>query len=218
MALPVLMGHHYVQAVRQRDDDDPVVNTFCIRDEVSGRNGVLDAEALEQVRDFFDMFYGDRSHTANDAGGVLNGRHHDLRYIVYPLREANLPAQEIASATFPTTPGSPTGSDMPPDVALVVTWRTEMRGKSYRGRTYLGPLRNINANGRPTQAALDQVSAGAGRLFPGGAQAPRNFRLAVMSRTLNIATPVISADVDNEFDTQRRRGFRSRQRTLIPGT
>jgi len=73
---------------------------------------------------------------------------------------------------------------------------------------YLGPLRTSamqTSNGlgdvRPTTVFLTAVKNAAGRLMNDSAT-----NWAVFSPTDNIAREVVSAYVDDAFDTQRRRG------------
>lgn len=54
--------------------------------------------------------------------------------------------------------GTGSGDPLPPQVALVVSWRTDNRGRSYRGRTYLTGLTEFYAdNGRMGQTVLTAV-------------------------------------------------------------
>lgn len=214
MALPQITDHFYVQAVFERSTEDQVVNTFCFRNHRDIPGESFDSPALvESMRDLLDSFYGNGQPAPDNVGGILSPTMHSLRYLMYDLGQPNAGGVEIASGTFRT---SATGGDQsPPDVALVITWRTALRGQSYRGRTYLGPfnLSVMAANGGPRAADVDAIAAAAPKLI--GAAATRDWQICVLSRLLGVATPVTSADVDLEFDTQRRRGKRGAGRVLI---
>lgn len=76
-----------------------------------------------------------------------------------------------------------------------------------RGRIYLGPLAESNSDnqGRPNQFILQDVQdAGAGLLAASDAAAAWTW--VVYSPTSGLTHNVTNGWVDNEFDTQRRRG------------
>lgn len=82
-----------------------------------------------------------------------------------------------------------------------------------RGRIYFGPLANTAAgsDGRLTNAnAL--LFADAGQSFLDSSVANANWDWAVYSPTNGTAIDVVDGWVDNEFDTQRRRGRIATQR------
>lgn len=216
MPLPTVPDHMYVQAIFSRDDGDECVNTFCFRNhrDIPGES-FQDAALRESMRDLLDSFYGTGASEATTVGGNLSGAVHSLRYVIYDLGQPLGGAVEIDSATFRTAPGSATGR-APADVAIAITWRTGLRGRSYRGRTYLGPLGSstIDSGGRLNAAQRDRIVGAAPKLI--GDPATRDWQICVLSRVQSVATPVTSADIDHEFDTQRRRGHPGAPRTLIP--
>lgn len=118
--------------------------------------------------------------------------------------------------TFSAVAGSDiTGDDLPPQSSLVVTWRTTLKGRSYRGRTYLpGWKESQQASGtwaaNATTAASDWADEMM-RLYDGGAVNP-NYQLSVVSRYLNgvkrltpVATAIVSRSTRSVVYTQRRR-------------
>jgi hypothetical protein len=112
---------------------------------------------------------------------------------------------------FPQTLASSALSRLPGQNAIVVSWKTGLGGRSFRGRTYLGPI---------SQAVITSagvVSAGSRTTIQNAATAliaaldTVGMPLAVYSRKLGEATPVTSAAVGTTVDTQRRR------RSAVPG-
>lgn len=214
MALPQIADHFYVQAVFDRSTEDQVVNTFCFRNHRDIPGEAHDDPALiESMRDMLDSFYGTGASQADTIGGNLSPVMHSLRYLIYDLGQPNAGGVEVASDTFRTS--ATAGDQAPPDIALVVTWRTALRGRSYRGRTYIGPFTKsvLGNDGGPNAAQLDRVVQAVPKLI--GDSVTRDWQICVLSRELGVATPVTSADVDLEFDTQRRRGKRAPGRVLI---
>ncbi len=95
-------------------------------------------------------------------------------------------------------------ADLPPQVALVASHKTEFTGPSRRGRTYLGPLGiNGSTDGLPTAAFRNQVVSSfnvlRGKLTTAGQP------LVIWSRTRGLITPVTSTSCGGVFDTQRSR-------------
>jgi hypothetical protein len=102
-------------------------------------------------------------------------------------------------------PGLATGDPLPPDTALVTTFRTGFRGRSFRGRTYWwgGTEANNDGTGRLLSANAVEFNANwnAVVLTPSAAEAV----LCVASYTLASAAVVTSFTVQKVFDRQRRR-------------
>lgn len=211
MPLPVITDHFYVQAIFNRTNEDQVVNTFCFRNhrDVVGE-GATDQALLESMRDLLDGFYGDAAETGT-IGFYMTSRLFGLRYVIYDLGQPDAGSGEIDSATWNQGEGSLT-NDLPPDCCVVITWRTANRGRSYRGRTYLGPLRSnaMDTDGRIDTDVANQIALRAPDLI--GDPLTRDWELCVLSRELGAATPVNRGDVDLEFDTQRSRGHRTAPR------
>ncbi len=101
--------------------------------------------------------------------------------------------------------GSATGDALPPDTALVTTFRSGFRGRSFRGRTYWwgGTEANNDGGGRLLAANLVEFTANWGQviLTPSAAEAV----LCIASYTMASAAVVTSFTVNNVFDRQRRR-------------
>jgi len=211
MPLPVVPDHRYVAATFQRAGADPVVNTFCFRDE---RSGPVLEDSADLIRDLLDSFYGSRSTQTSTIGDLLAPTLFDLRYVIYDLGQPNSGGLERASATWPTSAGSAT-SMLPPDCAITCSWSTALRGRSFRGRTYLGPLSQttLSTDGTINASARTRVANAAALLI--GDPLTRTHSLHILSRTKGITTPVTGGYVDNEYDTQRRRGYTAVTRTPV---
>ncbi len=101
--------------------------------------------------------------------------------------------------------GLDTNEALPAGVALCVTLRTASRGRSYRGRMYLGPwAEDANQPGGVVSSVL--VGQMVGQLTGVmNSLLPLSWQLVVASYTLQIATPVTAITSNTQWDTQRRR-------------
>lgn len=105
--------------------------------------------------------------------------------------------------------GQNTAGGLPVDVSMVISWRTNLAGRSYRGRTYCPPFHeNKNDDGpglmpSPSVSTINSVKNACSKLLTdmGTAGAP----LVVYSRKLRAGRPIIGGYIDNAWDTQRRR-------------
>jgi hypothetical protein len=106
--------------------------------------------------------------------------------------------------------GQNTAGGLPVDTSIVVSWRTGLAGRSYRGRTYLPPwheTKNDDSTGTfpvPDSTTVTGITVNAAGLISelAGISAP----LVVYSRTLSSAHTITGGFVDLSWDTQRRRG------------
>lgn len=108
--------------------------------------------------------------------------------------------------------GTGIGTQMPNNVALVITKRTDQRGRSYRGRIYhFGWTEEQNTINVVSPTIVNAVLAAYNELkaFPSGTH---TWNLSVVSRYQNgnwlvegIATPVTQLTTDGSIDSQRRR-------------
>lgn len=216
MALPTIPNHFYVQAVFDRELENNTSNTFCFEDTRTTGQGNMNVDLAENVRAVLDAFYGTGGTGGSpNAGALLSTDLHALRYVIYNLASPTAGALEIPSDTFRTAATTPAMA--PPDMAIVITWRTALRGRSYRGRTYVGPLRTALHDGTGRLSATNaDLAAGAAALLLPHNTLDHDLRLTVLSREIPTATRVSGADVDREFDTQRRRGYRHASRVVAP--
>lgn len=110
---------------------------------------------------------------------------------------------EVAEDTI-SMPGSSASGPMPADVALVVSLRTLFRSRSGRGRFFL-PQPAVNAlatTGRLDSDAQEAIADAAQTAYNGfvGTGVP-----VIYGRVAKSTTAVVSLDVGDLFDTQRRR-------------
>lgn len=112
----------------------------------------------------------------------------------------------------PVVPGTNGGASSANSTAAVATLRTALRGRSYRGRFYAGPL--------PAAQLTDQITLSLGEAatliaaFNGllVAVAALSKTWVVVSKQFNkvqrpagVATPITAVSVDQYIDSQRRR-------------
>lgn len=120
------------------------------------------------------------------------------------IHAANQP--EIENAVQPVFTGQDPGAILPVATALVVTLRTPLAGKSFRGRVFLPGFSAGSNTGLGTPSA-DVVTHAVifVNAIDTNVQAATTLRLAVASRKLGVANYSTSRDADARWDTQRRR-------------
>lgn len=108
--------------------------------------------------------------------------------------------------------GTYAGNSLPNQAALVVTWRTLLSGRSYRGRTYIPgvPYEALASDNTVSGDYQEAVAIAFGTLWSDIAET--NGTLCVLSRFHNgveretpVMTPVETQTVNTKIDTQRRR-------------
>ncbi len=115
----------------------------------------------------------------------------------------------------------PTGAPAPTEVSICASFQGDrVSGTAQarrRGRIYVGPLKAslIGTDGRPTSGALSQISAQTEDFYD-DCLAMAESDWGVYSRVGAIFTPITNGWVDNEFDTQRRRGRVATSRLIWP--
>lgn len=182
--------------------EDAFVNDWCIQGDETSGPAMLDA-----LDDFYNLAHG---------SFLLCGELSDLVDHNVPMQvqvyEIDLPTGHIGSpiavANLPYYTGT-SGDPLPPEVALCTSFAANTPPGTNpgrcRGRVYLGPFNEgSNGTGRPSNnlvigvrnitKRLDDALIGAGAT------------LAVWSRADKAVRPVVRGWVDNEWDTQRRRG------------
>lgn len=122
------------------------------------------------------------------------------------LRDVRTANQSEYVSAAAAVPGTGAGNPLPNEVAAVVTLRTALAGRRYRGRAYLGGfiVGENDATGRIV-AGLNTAMV----TFMTNVQtdmAAQGITLAVLSRKYLLATPVASITArDTSWDTQRSR-------------
>jgi len=104
--------------------------------------------------------------------------------------------------------GTATGNFLPPQTALVITLRTALAGKEYRGRTYLCGF-SVTANDPNGLATVATTNVAGGWVTAiKDALTANGLTMAVISRKLNIGTPItLILSRNNVWETQRRRSI-----------
>lgn len=126
----------------------------------------------------------------------------------------DLTAQDADSTYVPFGSGAGgniTGTALPGNCAAVVTKHTALRGRSYRGRTYLpGIDASVLSGGNFGATWVGQILAAMAELFTLDTTIP--WLLSVVSyylnkskRTEGVATLIDTMSMDNYVDSQRRR-------------
>jgi len=128
----------------------------------------------------------------------------------------DLQAQNGASITraggLPSA-GTQTGDVLPNNCALVMTKRTDNRGRSFRGRIYSPAIPEPQISGNsPSGAFVTQLVNGWSQFMAVTIAGPLTAQLVVVSkysnnnpRVIGITTPVVSITSDGVMDSQRRR-------------
>lgn len=148
---------------------------------------------------------------------VLNEDFNSLRASARDLTSATGLAFETATGAGP---GSVVGEFAPNNVAAVVSFRTGLAGRSFRGRNYIPGISNNAVGGNTIDGTWrDAIIAAYSLLLPGGTVLPAGFIWVVVSRYSGVdgdGKPIprlagivttITAVVftDNIVDSQRRR-------------
>ena len=178
---------------------DSIVNTFAVK--------ALDGSAsFSALAGAFTTFY---TSLAPELGTVLAGSANAHHFRLYHLSEPE-PRPPVYTSRF-TRAG--TGTPLPSEVSICSSIAASapagQRPARRRGRVFLGPL-NINTGEvvggylRPKAATMNNIANATETLnaFLQGI----NWRLCVWSRADNTLFPVVRGWVNNEYDTQRRRG------------
>lgn len=129
------------------------------------------------------------------------------------------PRAPIYQGPFSFT-SAPTGVPLPTEVALCLSFQGARQSgvpqARRRGRVYLGPLATSIAgtNGRPLPTAITNIRNAAQALLTASVTS-LSWEWSVYSPTSQSATAVTDGWVDDEWDTQRRRGRRSTARVTF---
>lgn len=135
--------------------------------------------------------------------------------IAASVRDIAVNPNRIVAVSPATSTGVSTAEILPANVALVVTWRTAFAGRSFRGRTYLGPSNEtLNNGGIANGSTVTSMQTAANNLIT-NIQAVTGFNLVIFSKRRtepplslspeNATTVVTSATINGLWDSQRRR-------------
>lgn len=211
----------------------PLVRALCVWPWTTGRPEDVSSNTfhfnvtgtlLTEVTNIFtalNSFYG--SAYGNDQRSPLID--HDAGFVrFYDMSEAEprVPIDEFAFTALSGTAGT---TALPPEAAMVVSVRAEIEsGDNKRrrmGRTYLGPFSTqalSSGTGRPGSGFISNLVTAANNLLIASNTADPDWVWAIYSPTDGVARQVVEGYVNNEFDTQRRRGLVDTSRSAFDGT
>ena len=108
--------------------------------------------------------------------------------------------------------GSKAGTQLPNNVALCITKHTGLRGRSFRGRTYFGPLTETDVTGHVVSAAFISGLMSRMQNLQTITTTSQDWFMCIVSRQANLVprveaevTRVSSFSTDGYVDSQRRR-------------
>jgi len=151
-----------------------------------------------------DPILVDHLSTNNGGGSGWNALAHtsaSVQDIVYTPLDGSSASTIITHAIAGISGGDP----LPASVALVVSLRTALRGKSYRGRVYTGPNIESNNTASGTPGASHVSTLALQWTAHLAALAGTGVSLVVASYLHGTAQDVTSVNVDARWDTVRRR-------------
>lgn len=123
---------------------------------------------------------------------------------------------EIRNLTKPTfgvdfTPpvaiaGTLTGDSLPPTAPAIISWRTGLIGRSYRGRSYMPPANELQQNGGQLTGSYPVLlDAYASAMLNISETTGMTYRMVIHSDTAGVDTPVNSYVIPIFLATQKRR-------------
>jgi len=113
--------------------------------------------------------------------------------------------QVIWGPTPRTVAGGGGTAAQPAQLANVVSWRTAYAGRSFRGRTYLGPLGSSALTNNVISTGVNTAVTNATNALVAASVAASGWDLVVWSEKLQSSNPVISGVTNSKVETQRRR-------------
>jgi hypothetical protein len=145
-------------------------------------------------------------------------RQNNHTYKIYD-RADPIPRNPVTQGTW-NFATAPSGNPLPPEVSMCLSFQgTPESGVSQarkRGRIFVGPLNSVamSTTGRPTTSAINTMVA-AGQELLDESDAAATWSWQVWSASTGDSFPVVNGWVDDEFDTQRRRGRLATTRTTF---
>ncbi len=160
---------------------------------------------------------GSHATIADEVAGAFAGSLWAVASAGWQLGETDIialdgtsPTQTVVSAVFGQAGGHGTGNAMPNALCQVVTWQTDVRGKSHRGRSYIP----MGASDQLTDPRTNLLTSGAVAALQTEADnflsllnssSPVTIDLVVVSRKLGTASLVTSSRANAAVGIQRRR-------------
>lgn len=195
--------------------EDVSVNVFHFIND--GVRATVTPEIVAALNAFYDDALGNdqRSPLIDASGGSIK---------MYDLSEPE-PRVPYFEDDLDTLSGSAGSTALPPEAAMVVSFRaavTSGQNKRRRmGRIYLGPFSTqalSSGTGRPNTGFITNIVTAANGLLYTSKVNTTFWSWAVYSPTDDAAREIIEGYVNNEFDTQRRRGLPDTVRSPFDGT
>jgi hypothetical protein len=140
---------------------------------------------------------------ASELAGAISNQVNLVSVLVQPLDGTSAahvePAEEV---------GGFSGEPVPDNVAMVVTFRTALAGRSHRGRAYIPGVATAALDSNNYQWGASNTSAMSSDFDnwqSAIATSTSSMTHGVLSRTLGVITPVTSYQARRTLATQRRR-------------
>jgi len=101
--------------------------------------------------------------------------------------------------------GTGTGGASAAQLAEVVSWRTPFAGRSFRGRTYLGPIAVSALTGGILSTPVVTACQNAANAYVAASNSAAAWDAKVWSEKLQSSSQITSAVANSKVETQRRR-------------
>lgn len=192
---------------------EEIVNVMHVH-KVAGGNAEMDA-----VRDrFHTLWVNSSSSSPKGVNDQLQIKCHLTKISVQDISTTPFP---VPRETLYNVAGSDAGNPLPLQTSLVISLKTDLAGRSFRGRVYLGGLTaamNTDDGSYPVanSTKLNNVGLAFDALVTG--LISDGTYLVVASRKLAVAHQVKGISIDNVFDEQRRRADKQPRATGFSAT
>ena len=176
--------------------ENRIVNTWHFDDD----DGSTHSTIVDQLEAFYNAVENLYPAYIPASGHVIKG---------YQVSDPE-PRAPIFDETFTFT-SAPSGIPLPLETAVVLSYQAApvsgIPQARRRGRVYLGPISsaNLHTDGRISSTAMNLVLDAADSLLT-ASLASSTWKWSTHSRVLGSGSEVMGGWVDNEWDTQRRRG------------
>lgn len=146
---------------------------------------------------------------ATIAGNLANGS-----TVVFPDSLVEVTTQEeksLASVPAPISDGSTTAAPM--GMAYCISWKTSLRARRGRGRTFLGPLTPVwAADGQPGPTFINNLTTACQTLVDASTSNVNGWAVGVWGRqTANVATAHVLRDITGFTLSSKFSHLRSRR-------
>lgn len=186
--------------------EDVVVNTFHFSS--ASADEAARTSIVNQLKALYNDPVSPGASIASHLSNAINRGANACKIKLYNLADP-LP-RPVTSYDWTLLPSqTPSGTELPAEVAVVGSFYAGRNIPRYRGRVYFGPFHTgvildaANERSRPGTSLVDSIRFGLGRMM---LQGPLTQNLAVFSRVDNEARTATAGWVDDAWDTQRRRG------------